>query len=70
MSVFMCSVDVGLQVDEEEDREMSPHSHSRSSVRSVRSASSQHLEHPDLGLVGPSGENLLQWEKRCGQCYM
>jgi hypothetical protein len=53
-----------LHVDEDD---LSPHSaHSRAS----RSNSvGGHLEHPDLGLVGPSGEDLLQWEKRCGELF-
>ena len=57
-------MEVGLHVDEDD---LSPHSaHSRAS----RSNSvGGHLEHPDLGLVGPSGEDLLQWEKRCGELF-
>lgn len=57
-------VDVQLHVDE---AGLSPHSAHSREARCSGSAPGGHLEHPDLGLLGPSGEDLLQWEKRCGE---
>ena len=45
-----------------DEDDMNPHSaHSRRS-----SSISDHVNHPDLGMVGPSADDLLLWEKRCG----
>ena len=62
-------VDVDLHMDEHDLSPYSAHS-SRSRASSGAVPPGLHLEHPDLGLgggLGPSGEDLLQWEKRCGE---
>jgi hypothetical protein len=51
------------------EQDLSPHSAHSRDQRQQQHDVSGHLDHPDLGLglAGPSGEDLVQWEKRCGE---